>query len=140
PEAFEILASTPVPFEFSDAHTYLSAERPLIQCSDSNVEAIHYNNRAMAPLQMPAGQIPRFYRAYRTFATILHEPAQTLTTTLSEGDTVVFNNRRILHGRTGFPSDAQRLLQGCYLEQDGLFSQIAVLRRREHSRHHRAAG
>src|SRR5262249_52364956 len=135
------LASTAVCFEFSDQSTYLSAERPLIQCSESSVEAIHYNNRAMAPLQIPAGLIPRFYRAYRTFAMILREPAQTLTTTLSEGDAVVFNNRRILHGRTAFPSNDRRLLQGCYLEQDGLFSQIAVLGRHEHhSRDHHVAG
>ena len=139
-EAFEILSSTPVRFEFSDANTYLSAARPLIQCSSGTVEAIHYNNRSVAPLQIPDGNILGFYRAYRTFAMILRETAQTLTTSLSAGDAVVFNNRRILHGRTAFPPQEQRLLQGCYLEHDGLFSRIAVLRRNEqHSRDHRAA-
>jgi gamma-butyrobetaine dioxygenase len=141
PEAFWILSSTPVRFEFSDANTYLSAERPLIQCTGGRIEAIHYNNRAMAPLRLPARQILQFYRAYRTFAMVLRETAQILATSLSEGDTVVFNNRRILHGRTAFPSAAPRLLQGCYLEQDGLFSQIAVLRRNGlHTTDHRAAG
>jgi gamma-butyrobetaine dioxygenase len=141
PEAFGILSSTPVRFEFSDANTYLSSERPLIQCSGRTVEAIHYNNRSMAPLQIPAEQIPPFYRAYRSFAAILHEPAQILTTSLAPSDTVVFDNRRILHGRTAFPSGERRLLQGCYLDRDGLFSRIAVLRRNEgHSRDHRAAG
>ena len=141
PEAFDILASTPVRFEFSDANTYLSARRPLIQCSGGIVHAIHYNSRSMAPLQIPDGNVLRFYRAYRTFAMILRETAQTLTTSLSAGDAVVFNNRRILHGRTAFPPNERRLLQGCYLEHDGLSSRIAVLRRNElHSRDHRAAG
>jgi gamma-butyrobetaine dioxygenase len=137
PEAFEILSSTPVRFEFSDANTYLSAARPLIQCSGSTVEAIHYNNRSMAPLQIPAGNIPRFYREYRTFAMILRETTQTLTTSLSEEDAVVFNNRRILHGRTAFPPNERRLLQGCYLEHDGLLSRIAVCRRGLHELHAR---
>jgi gamma-butyrobetaine dioxygenase len=141
PEAFEILSSTPVGFEFSDVNTHLSARRPLIQCSNGAVEAIHYNNRSMAPLQMPDSDILRFYRAYRSFAMILRETAQTLTTSLSPGDAVVFNNRRILHGRTAFPANERRLLQGCYLEHDGLWSRIAVLRRNgPDSRNHRAAG
>jgi gamma-butyrobetaine dioxygenase len=130
PEAFEILSSTPVRFEFSDANTYLTARQPLIKCSGGAVEAIHYNNRSMAPLEIADGNIPQFYRAYRAFAKILRETLQTLTTSLSAGEAVVFNNRRILHGRTAFPPNDQRLLQGCYLEHDGLLSRIAVLRRK----------
>jgi len=141
PEAFEILSSTPVRFEFSDVSTYLSAERPLIQCRGGTIEAIHYNNRSMAPLQISERNIPQFYRAYRTFAMILRETAQILTTSLTAGDVVVFNNRRILHGRTAFPPGDRRLLQGCYLEKDGLLSRIAVLKRNGlHSRDHGAAG
>ena len=129
PGAFEVLASTPVRFEFSDANTYLSAERPIIQRSSRSVEAIHYNNRSIAPLQIPAAKIREFYRAYRAFAMILRDRAQILTTSLSAGETVVFNNRRVLHGRTAFPSNQPRLLQGCYLDHDGLLSQIAILQR-----------
>lgn len=131
PAAFEMLASTPVRFEFSDINTYLSAERPIIQQNNREIEAIHYNSRAMAPLQIPATNIPEFYDAYRAFATVLREHAQVLVTSLNVGDVVVFDNRRILHGRTAFSSDDPRHLQGCYLDQDGLHSQIAVLERSE---------
>src|SRR5262249_48949289 len=109
--------------------TYLSAERPIIQQNNSSVEAIHYNNRSIAPLQIPTAKIPVFYRAYRAFALVLREAGQILTTSLCVGEAVVFSNRRVLHGRTAFPSTQPRLLQGCYLDHDGLLSQIAVLQR-----------
>src|SRR5262249_18321629 len=101
------------------------------------------------PLQQPlAGSLANTRRG--PSAVLLRVPgvrddsprkAQILTTSLSAGDTVVFNNRRILHGRTAFPPNERRLLQGCYLENDGLLSRIAVLKRNElHSRDHGAAG
>jgi len=129
PEAFEILSSTPVRFEFSDTVTHLSAERPIIQQINGRIEAIHYNNRAIAPLRLPAATMIGFYSAYRAFALILRDSAQILTTSLRVGEVVAFDNRRILHGRTAFTSNEPRHLQGCYLEHDGLRSQIAVLQR-----------
>ncbi|HXP57833.1 MAG TPA: TauD/TfdA family dioxygenase, partial [Streptosporangiaceae bacterium] len=46
---------------------------------------------------------------------------------LSPGDCLVFDNTRVLHGRTGFTSTGDRLLQGCYADLDGLASTLAVL-------------
>ena len=38
---------------------------------------------------------------------------------LAPGDLVAFNNRRILHGRTGFDqSRISRHLEGCYVDID----------------------
>jgi gamma-butyrobetaine dioxygenase len=48
---------------------------------------------------------------------------------LEDGQLVVFDNRRILHGRTGFASAKHpRHLQGCYLTRDSVCSQTALLR------------
>jgi gamma-butyrobetaine dioxygenase len=44
---------------------------------------------------------------------------------------VVFDNQRILHGRTAFSSARQpRHLRGCYLTRDSVYSEAALLRRR----------
>jgi alpha-ketoglutarate-dependent taurine dioxygenase len=37
----------------------------------------------------------------------------------------------VLHARTAFPATGERHLQGCYADLDGLFSTLAVLRRRQ---------
>jgi gamma-butyrobetaine hydroxylase len=131
PRAFEVLAGTRVRFEFADATSHLWAERPIIQQSeDGLLEAVHYNSRSIAPLRLSPEAIPEFYRAYRAFARLLRDERHVVNTLLTEGELVAFDNRRVLHGRTAFASADGRWLQGCYLDQDGLRSHIAVLRER----------
>lgn len=130
PEAFRVLSSTPVRFEFSDGTCHLWSDRPIIELDpERNVVAIHYNSRSIAPLRMAPDKIPAFYRAYRALAHLLRDPTYVLTTRLQVGDLVTFDNRRILHGRTAYDAGGLRLLQGCYLDRDGLLSQIAILSR-----------
>jgi gamma-butyrobetaine hydroxylase len=128
-QAFDTLASTPVWFEFRDAQCHLRAERTVIECGrNTEVAAIHYNNRSMAPLCMPPEDVLSFYRAIRLFGGLLHDPEFMVSTKMEAGELVAFDNRRVLHGRTGF-SSAVRRLQGCYVDRDGLMSNIAVLER-----------
>jgi alpha-ketoglutarate-dependent taurine dioxygenase len=95
------------------------------------VMAVHYNNRSIAPLSLAARDVPRFYSAYRRLATLLRDPRFQLRTRLDEGTLVVFDNQRILHGRTAFSSARHpRHLRGCYLARDSVYSETALLRRR----------
>jgi gamma-butyrobetaine dioxygenase len=132
PEAFRLLSTTAVPFHYRSNDADLYAERPLIQlASDGEVTAVHYNNRSVAPLTLAAGEAPAFYAAYRRFALLLREPRFQLRFRLADGDLVVFDNQRVLHGRTAFTSARHpRHLQGCYLTRDSVFSEVGVLRRR----------
>ena len=129
PAAFAVLAQTPVPFAYRSRNAALSAERPLIQLSCSGeVVAVHYNSRSIQPLPFAAETAERYYRAYRRFAMLLREPRFMLRFMMRAGDLVVFDNQRILHGRTGFASARHaRHLQGCYLTRDSVFSRAALL-------------
>jgi alpha-ketoglutarate-dependent taurine dioxygenase len=129
PAVFEVLARTPVPFAYRSKNAALSAERPLIQLScRGEVVAVHYNNRSIQPLPFAAEAAERYYRAYRRFAMLLREPRFMLRFMMRAGDLVVFDNQRILHGRTGFASARYpRHLQGCYLTRDSVFSRAALL-------------
>jgi gamma-butyrobetaine dioxygenase len=131
PEAFSELTTTPVPFLYQSKDAELYAERPLIQLSVSGqVTAVHYNNRSIAPLALSAPQMRRFYVAYRRLAALLREPRFQLRTQLGAGHLVVFDNQRVLHGRTAFSSARfPRHLRGCYLSRDSVYSQTALLRR-----------
>jgi len=131
PEAFDTLAHTPVPFHYVSAQADLYAERPLIalDCS-GGVRAVHYNSRSIAPLVLAADDCRRFYGAYRRFAELLRQPGFQLRMRLQDGELVLFDNQRILHGRTGFASSRYaRHLRGCYLTRDSVQSQTALLRR-----------
>lgn len=129
PGAFEVLARTPVPFAYRSRNAALNAERPLIQLSErGEVVAIHYNSRSIQPLPFAAEAAERYYRAYRRFAMLLREPRFMLRLMMRAGDLIVFDNQRILHGRTRFASARHpRHLQGCYLTRDSVFSRAVLL-------------
>ena len=131
PEAFATLSTTAVPFWYRAAGVDLYAERPLIELScTGTVTAVTYNNRAIRPVRLPASACTAYYAAYRTFAALLREPRLQMATRLQDGELTIFDNRRILHGRTGFASAQHpRHLQGCYLTRDSVHSETAVLRR-----------
>jgi alpha-ketoglutarate-dependent taurine dioxygenase len=132
PQAFDVLTRTPVPFHYRSTDAELYAERPLIQLSGrGEVTAVHYNNRSIAPLRIEPRAAAGFYRAYRVFAELLRDPSHQLKFALRDGDLVLFDNQRILHGRSAFSSAKHaRHLRGCYLTRDSVYSETAVLRRR----------
>ena len=131
PDAFAQLTQTAVPFAYRSKDADLYAERPLIQLScNGSVAAVHYNSRSIAPLRLNATDAQRFYAAYRRFAALLREPRFQLKFRLHDGDLVMFDNQRILHGRTGFSAQRYpRHLRGCYLSRDSVYSATALLRR-----------
>jgi alpha-ketoglutarate-dependent taurine dioxygenase len=128
PDAFSLLTTTAVPFHYRSADAELYAVRPLIQLScEGEVTAVHYNNRS---IRVAARTAPAFYAAYRRLASLLREPRFQLRLKLVDGDLVVFDNQRVLHGRTAFTSAKHpRHLQGCYLTRDSVLSATGLLRR-----------
>jgi gamma-butyrobetaine dioxygenase len=46
---------------------------------------------------------------------------------MGAGEMYMVNNRRVMHGRTGFTSGGSRHLQSCYIETDELYGRLAIL-------------
>ena len=138
PEAFEVLTRTAVPFSYRSKDAELYAERPLIQLAcNGEVSAVHYNSRSIAPLPLGSREAGAFYSAYRRFAALLRDPKFQLKFRLRDGDLVVFDNQRTLHGRTPFSSSRHpRHLRGCYLTRDSVYSTAALLRREQQPESH----
>jgi gamma-butyrobetaine dioxygenase len=73
-----------------------------------------------------------YYRARRAFDHLLRSPRFEIRFLLDAGELLLMDNRRLLHGRTGFdPAEGLRHLQGCYIDIDGPRSLYRVLRRRQ---------
>ncbi|XP_037072112.1 gamma-butyrobetaine dioxygenase-like [Pollicipes pollicipes] len=124
PSAYHILTSTPIRFSIKNKEMRYSNMWPIIVTNpEGDVQEIHYNNRTMGPLQAPDHVVVPFYHAYKLFSQRMREESQQLAFHLKPGDLVAFNNRRVLHGRTGFdPSRVVRHLHGCYVDIDEAFS------------------
>jgi gamma-butyrobetaine dioxygenase len=132
PQAFHILATTPVRFKYLDTDTELTASAPPIELDVSGeIRAIHFSPRLDFVPLLPRGELEAYYRARRLFDHRLRAPDFEIRFLLEDGDLVMFDNCRLLHGRTGFnPAEGLRHLQGCYIDIDGPRSLYRVLRRR----------
>ncbi|KAH8114242.1 Clavaminate synthase-like protein [Phellopilus nigrolimitatus] len=141
PDAFALLSETPVPFHYindghhlHNSHPTFKSERHPSQKSPALLSSVNYSPPFQAPL--PASTPPAFYRALETYAARINDPQNCFTHLLREGDAVVFDNRRVLHGRTAFFEERQhesddgetnRWLKGCYLEEDPVLDRMRVL-------------
>jgi gamma-butyrobetaine dioxygenase len=131
PASFEALTRTSVPFHYRSDDADLWAMHPLLELDlHGEVRLVRYNNRSIAPLPPDTPQLEAFYDAYRRFANLLQNDRFQVRAKLEDGDLVVFDNHRTLHGRTGYTSNRHpRHLQGCYLARDSVLSETALLRR-----------
>jgi gamma-butyrobetaine dioxygenase len=132
PPAFDILARTQVRFHYMDATTDLMAGAPLIALDAAGRFAgIHFSPRLdFAPL-LPAPEMAAFFDARRKLDGMLRAPEYERRFRLLDGQCMVFDNVRLLHGRTAFdPEAGLRHLQGCYIDADGPRSRYRVLARR----------
>ena len=130
--AFDILSCTPVRFKYIDQTTELTASAPPIELDASGaLKAVHFSPRLdFVPLLEPR-RLEAYYRARRAFDHRLRAPQFEIRFLLNAGDLVMFDNCRLLHGRTAFdPAEGLRHLQGCYIDIDGPRSLYRVLRRR----------
>jgi gamma-butyrobetaine dioxygenase len=132
PAAFQLLTRIPVRFRYRDATTDLVASAPPIELDAAgNLLAVHFSPRLdFVPLGPPQA-LDDYYRARRAFDHLLRSPEFEIRFLLGSGELLMMDNRRLLHGRTGFdPAEGLRHLQGCYIDIDGPRSLYRVLRRR----------
>jgi gamma-butyrobetaine dioxygenase len=130
-EAFAILAETPVRFVYRDAQTELVHFAPMIALDASGrIEGMRFSPRLdYVPFMEPA-RLDHFYRARRLVDGLLRSPSYELRFMLADGDLLMFDNQRLLHGRSAFdPQEGLRHLQGCYIDMDGVRSLYRVLNR-----------
>jgi len=138
PEAFEVLSTTPVPTQYLDkkggVDLKLQLSLPMLVVSKDDSEGnpkgtliqVRFNNDDRAPLtNLSFPQVPKFYEALRAFNEILRSKEMELYYQLTKGTVVVFDNFRVLHGRTSFTG--YRRMVGCYLNHDDFRSRAATL-------------
>ena len=131
PAAFELLSTVTVPFRFHDRDSDIRARKAVITLGpDGAVSEICFNAHLADILDLAPGTLPAYYRAYRRFMALTRDPAYGIALRLSAGEMVVFDNRRVLHGREAFdPSTGFRHLHGAYVDRGEWDSRLRVLAR-----------
>lgn len=129
PEAFRLLSEIPIPFRFHDRDADIRVYEPVIILDPSGaVIEIRFNAHLAGIFDMPADIMVDYYRAYRAFMAKTRDAKYRVTFRLKAGEMVVFDNRRVLHGRDSFdPSTGFRHLHGCYVDRGEFSSRLRML-------------
>ncbi len=131
PEAFALLSRVPIPFRFQDADDDIRVHRPVIGLDErGRISEIRYSAHLAEPLDMEAETILQYYCALCLFMAETRATASQVALRLRGGEMAVFDNRRLLHGRSGFrPDTGYRLLSGFYVDRAEYDSRIRRLSR-----------
>lgn len=133
PADFELLSRIPIPhrrFLHDDVdNVALSAKWPSIELNRyGDLEAVHINERTLAPLDIEADLVEPVYAALKKLLSLVYDPALQLHYRLEAGQAAVLDNHRVLHARTAF--NGNRHIRQCHVDRDEFFSRLRVLQQR----------
>lgn len=119
------LMTSPVVFGATSDDVHLQGRHRVLQASDATGVATVFNRRKL--VLAPADPV-ELWSAFDELDAVLAAPDLPLRTPLGRGEILVFDNQRILHGRTAF-SDPRRQLVGWYGHTEDARSRLRVLAR-----------
>ncbi|PWN50462.1 Trimethyllysine dioxygenase [Violaceomyces palustris] len=133
PEAYETLSRVRIrTHSAGDDNTMIrplmDGGYPILQHDDATGELvlIRYNNDDRSVLRIPEAEVEPFYDALRKWNEILTNEEGQYWTQLKPGTALIFDNHRVLHGRSSFVGN--RRLCGAYIPHDDYRSRLTVLR------------
>lgn len=130
PRAWELLTTVPFTYPYRRPGVDLSGGGPMVGLGpDGRYGIVRRAPDLVGSPQVSTEDATDLYRALALWQELVDNPANQLQVRLEEGDLVIFDNHRLLHGRTAFelqPGE-RRCLMGCYLDMDELRNRRAIL-------------
>ena len=116
-DLYTLLSEIEVTGQYIGDGVFLEAKRPIFKLN-SNKELIQvsFNNYDRAAFRMDDEKTLKFYDAIREFDLIANNREYQWRHILKQGELLIFNNWRILHGRGSFKGD--RKMSGCYINKE----------------------
>ena len=133
PEGYRLLTEIAVGFRFKDGAAHLRSRHTLIETDhEGRAIGIHYSPRLDETPLLDPETMRLFHKARKRLGRLLSAPEFELRFLLKPGELMMFDNNRVLHGRTAFdPNEGRRHLQGCYIDRDGPESLYRILAMRQ---------
>lgn len=138
-EALRLLATVPVSFVHrrdesveQGAAVHLRASAPIVSLDAAGrVCGIRFHERSMDTLRLDPDMADAYYRALMLFSTLVNGGRYCVERRLAAGEVVVFDNQRVLHGRSAITGgDVSRHLRLCTVDRDQVHSRLRQLRQR----------
>ena len=94
------------------------------------ITGIRLNDRCMAPVDAEPENTELFYDALRPLMKMIYSAEETVKFKIKTGEMLIFNNHRLLHGRTGFDPSSGRHVRLVHVDLDEFHSRLRVSLRR----------
>jgi trimethyllysine dioxygenase len=125
PDHYGVLSSVAVPGQYIGDGSHLMAARPVFRHDETGLLAqVSFNNADRAPFLLPADEMTRFYDAMREFEARANDHRMQWRRVLSPGSAMLFDNWRVLHGRTSYTG--HRHLCGGYVNREDFESRLRL--------------
>jgi trimethyllysine dioxygenase len=125
PDHYDVLSTVAVPGQYIGDGSHLVAARPSFRHDETGVLVqVSFNNADRAPFLLPADEMIRFYDAMRAFEVRVNDHRMQWRRVLSPGSAMLFDNWRVLHGRTSYTG--HRHLCGGYVNREDFESRLRM--------------
>ena len=130
PEMYEVLTTTDVLFKFVDKDIILENYGKLIELDDSgNYLQSRFSGRLDYVPYLEPKKLESFYTARKKLYYLYESEEFELNFRLESGMLMMFDNIRVLHGRTEYDVNTGfRHLQGCYIDHDSTEGKLRRLK------------
>ncbi|MFT5111468.1 MAG: alpha-ketoglutarate-dependent taurine dioxygenase [Parasphingorhabdus sp.] len=106
----------------------LITEFPILNVDEfDNLVGLRINDRVHAPACIDADEVVVFYRGLKRLLQLVEEPNRMMRKILQPGDIALFDNHRILHGRTALSIHGRRWLQWAQIERGDFHSSLRIV-------------
>lgn len=119
PEGFRLLASIDVPFYCEhDTYDMRSYQRVIELDQNGEVSGLTISQHMLDMIDLPQELLDDYYPAFCRFGKLLQSDRYVMSFTLRAGECIVFDNHRIVHGRTAYSATSgNRHLRGAYADR-----------------------
>lgn len=126
PRAFDLLCEHPVQHTRRIAGETIHSTHPaFLLDTNEEVAEVRLNERTMSTLCVPEPLMEAMYAALRQAFTLAYATENRLSFRLEAGSALVFDNLRVLHGRTAVTG--RRLVRQTNVMRDEFFARLAAL-------------
>lgn len=125
PEHHRVLSTVAIPGQYLGDGAHLMAARPVLRHDHTGtLVQVSYNNGDRAPFLLPPDEMIAVYDALRAFDDLANDLRLQWRHTLAPGQAMLFDNWRVLHGRTAYTGS--RRLCGAYLNHEDFESRLRL--------------
>lgn len=129
PEAFRLL--TTVPIQHNRRHPgsvdFRSTAHVIRLDHEGKVSGVRYQDRAVAPLDVPGNLIEPMFEAQRQYIERMTSSAFKIEFLVRPGEGVIIDNQRVMHGRNSFDTSTGRHVRLCVVDREEFHARLRDL-------------